>query len=1527
MRCALGVGLIGVIGTALFYTQPVQSRLGWVVRAAVSPLLADGYSLDEPRVSLAPDGLLTLEDVVLRRPDGTVILGVRRAEAQLTPTALWRREVHATSLRADGVVLEFDEDEERVLDIVRAVGGPGEDDPDAPPWGGLPVSIVVDDVGLRDVWFVMRDPERVPKVAAKVVGLRGSLRMPRSAPEVHVQDAELDGSLLVPGPAGLAVDGDLAWLGEGLELDGVSLQLDRSVLEVTGEVGAFSQGGQANLTLRAESLDLADIATLTGARVEGAYTGEVRAHGPFWAMGIEAQLTAHDDPDQWLALREGSTLCLPVEGRAGTACDPDATEDDELRWSANLEGSNVHVERIVPQIGGPLKLGGKASGRGRGLSWPDGLVVEDVRWDGAEMDVYGIRVRDLGGDLALDGGVLHMSEVELEGVSGTVEGGGTLDLTNGEMSLDVHGDLDPSMLEDFEFTSLRGRGRYRATVKGRVYDEGAPLDIAGWAQMTPLIYEDSVRLERVEGPFTARVDHGVTDVSASLRGQGLWAYGATAADVELPDLRVKVDGGRVDVTGTLHSDEVRYSTWSSFREVTADVVALRTPERMDARAQRVQPASLVVDADVDVGPQEIFGLLGTHGDATVRLVDSDLRVDTELNWEDTPFVHAPGLRVNLDDLSVRLDQLLLQPTARQRWRLDRPLRLRVTDEGIADADVAFSSELGAMSFVGTWATEGEVDGRLRAVELELNAFAELFPELVSGLDGTLNLDTVVRGDASAPVVVGEIGVVDLFYDGLVRWLGVHGTFALEDDEVALDLAADAHGRPLLSLEGTAPVVSNLAAPGLSSHGSADLSLVLAPGGIDRLHTVSPSVTLPDGWASGVLTVSGDLHDPDLDLQLVADVELPGVRDDGRIEADISRREGLLRSMVDLYVGHDPVYLSQGTARTRMGEIMDWLLEGADRPQFDDVSLFADGLDVSAEVDELPVEILTAMLGYDLDLAAVATGTLHLQGDPLTPEFTSDLEVVGTIGDVPLDVGLEVEPEELWYLVDLDVGDGETSWLSAKGRVPLRVDLEQSVWDWGTGSYDVDVTGAGIPIGVVQAWDPEVQDATGVVAIEGHVGGALTAPEPELVATLDGGGLSYRPYGLKLRRLGVRAETSVDTTVEGAHAVRVNITDLAANTRPLNASIEQLGGIGNGRVEATGSGLITGDGLTDVRADVRFRDTWLLATDNNLLRVTGDVGGGGTYPQLRFDGDLAVGLGRFNVNVTELLEARDMSLDPAIVMHRGGVSRRVEEVSSSSWTDDLTVAIDLDLGRNTNTRFQVPVLDDLGQFGTSVTRADVTARLGGLLDVGWRNKDVYIRGDVDLLDGRVGVIRSQFDISPDSAIRFFGADYADPRLEVGGTMSLAGGELNMELGGTAQEPTFRLTSDDFGSDAALFSILFTGQAPDELSANQGRAAIEAVSGLLLDSILGGVNLGSVSVEADGTIRLGLPVYRTVFVESSFDPVARLNENTVTVAAEWSALPQLILEGAYGDREVWGNVFWEIRFDDLKRKASDGEATER
>jgi hypothetical protein len=1040
--------------------------------------------------------------------------------------------------------------------------------------------------------------------------------------------------------------------------------------------------------------------------------------------------------------------------------------------------------------------------------------------------------------------------------------------------------------------------------------EGGTVDGEGALPPRPVV-SAAPSSEAAIGRLEVHVEpSGETDVTLGeigLRGVGFYGITADHALVERVDVHVDADG-LARVLGRAWIDRAeQVETDSELRDV--DVA-------FDVTAPRVGDPTVIVDTHV--GAHRLFGLVGDHGDARIRIVGDLLDGDVTLWRGGEAWVSVAGLHLDLATRALTVASAELRPSWRQQWRSEGPLSVVIRDDGFSDAHVVLVSDLGRIEVEGTAGLTGPLDVHVGVHELDLDALAELWPIALSGLDGKLTADLVASGTAEHPEVHAQIAGDQLFWEDRFRWLDVHGTVEVAGDVLTTDVHLGVAGQSLGAIVGTAPFHLDAQAARIESTGRADLRVVVDPGSLDRFEHLVPGLTLPEGQVSAALAVRGDLRDPELDLQGVVESEVVA-GETLRLELDAERVASRLDVTADVYRGFQPVLMLTGSARTRIGEIMGWLLGGEPTPDWDDPSLYVEDVALTAELDELPVELIRDLAGLGLDVGGALSGAITLSGDPVRPTLHADVHGPLSLGEANADLALVVGSADLGYDLDLTLGQGDDTWVTARGRVPLSIDLTTPPASWAVSTWDVAVGGAGIPVAALGALDPGIVDARGRIVVSGLVRGKLLTPRPELQLALDGGEATILPIGLRVRELSLRG--AVDA--QAGERVAVRLEELRAVTRPTGTNLQNLTQAGPSRIEGKGSVVLEGFRLSTVRGELRLNEAWVVALDRSMLRASGELFVQGRWPELLLTGDLEVDQGSFELNIAELTAPAAIDVDPSITVHRAGVTWRREVVAKEpTLFDRLDLDVDLDLGRNTSLLLRVPLLDAFGAFGAALTRADVSARLGGQIHATMTDGDLSLVGIVEALSGTVSVLRGRFDIQQGSTITFYGGDYTNPQLDVRGSMSVSGGQIDLALLGPATSPTFTLNSSTWGNDVAtLFTILLTGRAPDDLTGDQGRAALEAAGNLLLSSVLGNVSLGSVQVDASGAVRVGIPVYRTVFVETTYNPNARVDQNTITVQLEWSILPKLLLQAAYGNRRIFGNLVYELRLTTLCDKARE------
>ena len=210
------------------------------------------------------------------------------------------------------------------------------------------------------------------------------------------------------------------------------------------------------------------------------------------------------------------------------------------------------------------------------------------------------------------------------------------------------------------------------------------------------------------------------------------------------------------------------------------------------------------------------------------------------------------------------------------------------------------------------------------------------------------------------------------------------------------------------------------------------------------------------------------------------------------------------------------------------------------------------------------------------------------------------------------------------------------------------------------------------------------------------------------------------------------------------------------------------------------------------------------------------------------------------------------------------SRPLEQEPDTVSTSSVRADLRLDLARNVELTLVMPFLDDYGALGSLVGQLDMNARLGGALDVVYGSQGLDLTGTVDILDGVVGILRSRFEIK-ESAIVFSGADYSNPVLDITAQMDTGQDVIKLQVGGTPTIPEIDFKSDTLADENQILMTLLTGRSPADMDATEGEGALQALAGVLFNSLLAGA--GSFSIEPDGTVRAGLPITTDVYATTS------------------------------------------------------------
>jgi hypothetical protein len=1491
----LGIGAVVLVGGGLaFLGTPHGNRI--LADQAESRLRA---RMTEGDIHI--DGLHTdlvhgieLDGVRLTDASGKTVLGAGRIDLRIDLGALLSKRVHIKNATIDGLSVDLTADASGLLDVQRMFGQTEPAPKSDEPWQGLPIDFDVDHLDARGANVLYRTPTSTVEVRG--VNLAGKL----VGRDKRIDASELVAALTLRQPYTIPAigTGGFAYTDAGIELHDLRLRTAETKATGNGTIGLVD-GTTFDLTLDTGPLDLSIVQRFNPAqkKVHGFVHGPIKLAGPIAATHVTGVLDG--DPGT----------------RAGV--DLDAVLDlssSDVPWTGSVVVRDLAVEDVYDIPGKTVRTTGTFTGGGHGTKWPATIEVTG-RWVGGATEITqpgkDIVFDSVDSDLALAKGVLAFTSTHTRGPLGGIDADGTIDLVTGDLATQVGGGLVMQSLADLGIDAVAGNARITATVTGNVFALDLPLAAEGRAVVSPFVYGEDVRFRRLEARFRWKMRSMAQHVDVDVSADDGVAYGVGMVRVDAPDVAVAIaPDGVIDVLG--HGavlQQVTRDTSFAAETLTADYT-VHLP---------LDPTKKDIHAGLSIGPHTILqNFPGTGGTVGVRMLGSDVSLDVALVDGDRELVTAVGTW-NLDTSRLDFQKLILSPTPRQRWEGQGETTFTLTDGGVADAHIAFASNLGALVILGTVGTSGPLAGSITAKQLQLDAFAELFPEQAGGLSGVLDIAAGLHGTSENPTLHGAIAARNLWLPGFSRWLDVEGEFGTTSTQSLIHADIGEAGQPLARIDGTIPVHMDLADIRLDLDGQVDVKVSLKPGSIARLEELTEQdLGLPEGRISGVLSADGVLRDPDFHLTGVTELAVKGLGDRGRVEFDVDRSGDTLAIATDLREGFESRATIDGTCRTRLGEVIAWALGSGIEPHWDDWTLYADDLNVRVASLGTPIGTVLALADYPLDASGSLLGGALITGSPMTPTITGGLNSPDMrLGPVQLSGAyLALVPTDAGMTLSSDLAFPDGGSLDVNGNIPIVIDLKRERADWVTGDLDLTVGGNGLPVGALAAFTDSVSGGSGLVLIEGHVGGSPFDPQPSLRMSGHDLDIDSAPNGLHIDDGELQASIDPTAVTFDYHGNTEQIEnarsfDILDRGFDFNGTDEQ-GAVERDIVHVNGHADLDGWVPRNVDAHVNFANAYVSYLPDRLIQLNGDVTATGDWPALQIRGNLAMEKGYYAYDATDADES-SYRIHDELAIHRGGdVVLATAPPALPPFYSDFDVDIGLDLRRVFEVRAKLPFVTDYGTLGAFVTTANVTARLGSKdLRIGMRNGELALLHEVEVAGGHVGVFRAQFDLADGGTLTFLG-DPVNPVLDLTGTMPVpGGGTINLVVQGTAADPELSFKSDEYPDETEIFAILLTGVPPEDIVGGGSQTA--TLLSTVLGSVLGNVQSYSLQIEPDGRVKYTFPTPSPdIQLTAVFDPFATQDENRVSAGGEWRLIQNVSLEGAYGDQSSYVDLFWEHRF---------------
>jgi len=1452
-RAAL-VGLGAFLGILLamflaLQTRFVQSKLADYLVATVSGLMTEG-ELRIERFELRGLSRVELGGLSLQDGEGREHLGMHKLGVLWSPWALFRGELHIEELALGGTKLQLVEGPDGQLGLLELFDSGQSSGGE----GGMDWSVERFRAADFQVEYLPREG------ASQRVLIEGaSASLSGSGADWLVEQIGVEGRIDGEDAFDWTVSGDCSSVAGDLGFRDFVIETPYAELGFGGSLDAQRhvdlQGTIARIDL--EQLGLG----------RGRFGGDFRLFGPMnWAR-LSASLAGEEEDLGQLELDASTSL-----------------EGGEPLWKVALATKELRLDSFVESMDETLALSGQVFVHGQGYSWPDGVSAEIYALLDEPLQFGDQQLASLEMQGALREGRLRVSSIESTVPdAASLQGHGDVDLVGGSVLAKVYGDVVPRRF------GLGGTGTIDATLSGNAYE--LPLAVDGVLRLSRPSWGEQLRARRLSLRGSVAIEDGGFRFRGTGNGSQIYAYGGIVDSLALSDLSGEGSDGEVDLSWTGNLNGLHWG-----KEVHGESV--RTEGSLS-----ITPQSTRVDLVGALGPLQALDFRATHGVFRMEQVDSAVTAFIDLA-DDTRAMLSVEAIVDLEGQRVRLPRLLVAPTPRITWEGSGEQGMSWTETGVSGLQLALSSPQGRISLRGDLDQKQPLAAKLLAEDFSLDVLAELFPAAAGGLAGKLDAQLSLSGDAEDPNLIGSFEGHRLWLPGISRALDLDGQWDLSDGVLRADASTSLDDTELMTFKLSAPVSVGWSGAELRPNDPLRCDLYLPPSQIVALRPLVPSLDeWPDGRIGGVFSVSGSLDAPLFQGNGVAELEVRSLRDTARFEWQLRQQSDRLEGLVGVYLGLQQQLHAELDAQSFLREKLLHLTSVSQAAPPED---WIGDLRIAGELTDVDVVDALALSETSLPISGLVGGTFVAEGSPLQPRVSGELRWSdGRVGNEPFEEArLVLKARPGGNEVDLEWRFNDVANVSISGDVPVAIDLSNSFSEWFPEGLALAVEGPGVPIGVASILDPGIEDSEGLLRLWGAIGGSLLAPKGRVTIRSEGGNLLYSPLNVRLENLSLSAELN-----EEALALK----SLRAHTMPARDWLSAVAEDQSSFVELSGSFGMDGS----VSSELRFEDAWLAAKHNLRLRLKGGVDVSGEWPRLEIVGSPGLDLvqGKVVLDATAFVDQSSLSLDPAINTHRGAQDRRAV-VDSASWSDDLLVTLPISLNRNLETDITMPFVEDMGGLGAVVSSMNLVARLGsvqageGQLVLSMEDGEFSMTGDVDVIEGRISVLQTKFELT-EGALRYLGGPMHDPTLDITGETA-SSYDLTVQVTGSPGTPKIALSSETYPDTAEQMTILLTGRAPADLTHSEGEFVASSLAGMLLNSVFTNLELGSLSVEPDGSIRVGLPVSDQLYAESLLNFQPDLGDNHVTLQLEWTLLPRLLMLTSLGEQKSGADVMWEYRF---------------
>lgn len=540
--------------------------------------------------------------------------------------------------------------------------------------------------------------------------------------------------------------------------------------------------------------------------------------------------------------------------------------------------------------------------------------------------------------------------------------------------------------------------------------------------------------------------------------------------------------------------------------------------------------------------------------------------------------------------------------------------------------------------------------------------------------------------------------------------------------------------------------------------------------------------------------------------------------------------------------------------------------------------FDGSINAEVKLTDLSLDDITKALQVKSPVDGTLSANLSAQGTMENPQIKADIKTQGfSYGEFQNDISLDLSYLSQSLNLKFLVTDGSSTIMNATGSANVDLNLKKLGENISKGTFNLSITSQGVNLSPVASLVDEIEKSEGTLIVDLEASGNLTSPSVN-------GSIRLDETTLKIKSL--RNEFTV--------------TDALIEMNGQRGTFKNLEIISGG-----GTGVFEGDiSLSPLSYKISgTMNEFIIKPERIKSALSGDIEVNGDSDKLEVAGKITISKSRITIPDEPQKQIADIQF---VDEERKDEIRIGENTKTDFFKDNVALNLDVTMTKNNWVRGRGANIELRGNL-------DIRKEL---------SENVRIVGDIRTVRGTYENFGKLFRIEQGN-VSFSGGTEINPFLDIRALYRVSDINIYINIGGRAQSPEIKLTSNPAMTETDIVSYLLFGVSSSDIGSSERQSVQNVAAGVAggiaaakLEQLLGpAISLDVLTIDAN-QLEVGKYLTQDLYIafrrSESESIVDSTNITTNIVLVEYQIFKNITIDAEVGGENPGADLFYNFNY---------------